>query len=368
MHPGHLKGAGHRCTTIPGWSMTQGEFEERIARFSFDLPDDLIARHPTASRDHSRLLVVETDSGRFYESRFSDLPSLVKAEDHLIFNRTRVSFRRLVMHDDRDRKFEPLFVKRTGALWKTLVFKAAKLREGSQLRTSEAEIFTVAGRENEFVLLRPEKSRTDDEWEQFFEQNGKPPLPPYISRDSTDEDRLRYRTVFGTQPGSLAAPTAGLHFTEKMMEDLRTSGFAISHINLAIGLGTFSPLKPWNFEQKVLHNEQYTIPEETVEKLKKPLRRLAVGTTTLRALESNLRQFGEFRAGSFSTNLFVFPPQQITAVQGLVTNFHLPGSSLFMLVCAFAGTEIMKRAYDFAITRKFRFFSYGDAMLVVSRI
>ncbi|MCE9598438.1 MAG: tRNA preQ1(34) S-adenosylmethionine ribosyltransferase-isomerase QueA [Spirochaetia bacterium] len=348
--------------------MDQAEFEKQIEPFTFDLPDSLIARQPLGERDLSRLLVVDSASGKIFESSFRAIPDFFNSSDRLILNRTRVSFRRLALLRTDGKSFKPLFVAFENGIWRVMVYGAGKLREGQILAHATGEEFEIIGRIEEFVLLKPRNQRANREWEEFFEANGEVPLPPYMGRDDDSMDRTRYRTVFGNDPGSLAAPTAGLHFTQSLLDEIRRRGAQTLSLSLTIGTGTFAPLKPWNFERKALHTESYNIPETTAFELETPGRNIAVGTTSLRSLESNWRAFSRITAGEFSTDLFLFPPDRITSVQGLITNFHLPASSLFMLVCSFAGTELMQRAYAYAINHKFRFYSYGDAMLILPGI
>lgn len=348
--------------------MDQAEFDKILAPYAFELPDGLIARQPATERDLSRLLIVDVSSGSFSESSFRSIPEMLSQNDRLVLNRTRVSFRRLALKRSDGKVFKPLFVAFERGVWRTLVFGASKLREGQLLTHEQGEQFQTAGRMDEFVLLKPLRTRTSSEWEEFFEMHGEVPLPPYMEREDTQNDRKRYRTVFGNEPGSLAAPTAGLHFTDSLLRQITDRQARILSLSLTIGTGTFAPLKPWNFENKALHTEIYQIPEETANVLNTPGRTIAVGTTSLRSLEANRRKFNAFRAGEYVTDLFLFPPDKINSAQGLITNFHLPCSSLFMLVCAFAGTELMQRAYAYAIKRNFRFYSYGDAMLILPGI
>lgn len=343
--------------------MDEAEFRALLALYHFELPEELIARHPLASRDASRLLVVDRNTGSLREHSFRDLPHLLSASDTLVFNQTRVSFRRLQLTAGH-RKYEPLLLEMVDGMWHALVAKASRLKEGTALLHEPSGIvFYARGRSNEKVILEAGNPPTD--WEEFFAAFGDVPIPPYLGRQSNSEDKIRYNTVFASSPSSVAAPTAGLHFTESTLQALRAQGVQTAFVELAIGTGTFAPLRPRNFEENRLHTETYSVSEAAANTIAAAGRLTAVGTTTLRALESTLRQRGKIAAGSYSTEIFLRPPDQVRSVQALITNFHLPESSLFMLVCAFAGTELMQEAYRKAVLDGFRFFSYGDAMFII---
>ncbi len=344
--------------------MSPEEFEQFLSEYAFDLPDELIARRPSAQRDASRLLVVDPAAGNFRESNIRSLPGLLRTGDCLVLNRSRVSFRRLEL-DRSGRTFTPLFVSLKGNVWRALVFGAAKLKPLDRLAHRSGESFIVRGREEEFVLLEAEQFRSEDEWERFFEEFGRVPLPPYLGREDDADDRSRYRTVFGEKPGSLAAPTAGLHFTDDLIARLIGSGIKTAYLDLQVGFGTFAPLKPWNVETRRLHEENFEIDETCSKEVNAAARVIAVGTTTARVLETIRRKTGRIEPAAGKTDLFLFPPDRPLAFEGLLTNFHLPSSSLFMLVCAFAGKDLMRRAYEYAVDQRFRFFSYGDAMLIL---
>lgn len=342
-----------------------------LSPYMFDLPDDRIALYPAEPADASRLMHVNGPASISHHL-FRDLPGLLQQGDLLVLNRTRVSNRRVRLLRDDGREFEALFLESdtSARRWRCMIRRAARLRGEHVLRAGNTS-FRLAGRDGPLCIL--EITDTDDRpWsftlaEQFFQENGEPPIPPYLGRRASDVDRQRYQTVFAHSPGSVAAPTAGLHFTPQLLSQL-ASAFTVSFVELTIGYGTFAPLTAENFREKRLHRESFEIPEETADMLRRARRQgqriVAVGTTTLRALESVLRLHGEFRAGRSETDIFLFPPDTLQACDALITNFHLPASSLFLLVCAFAGTDRMQRAYRTAIAERYRFYSYGDAMLV----
>lgn len=347
--------------------MTDAEFQAVLEEYSFDLPEDLIARHPPRERDAARLLLVDPVRGEFREESFRNLPNLLQPRDCLVLNRSKVSFRRLHVQR-RDRTFEPLFCSMKEGAWRVLVYGAAKLKTGDELRHESGRLFKVIGRDEDFVLLEPDVDWSRESWEDFFERFGRVPIPPYFGREDNEEDRIRYRTIYGQSGESLAAPTAGLHFTQEILDRLALKQIDVGALDLHVGFGTFAPLKPWNFEQHRLHLESFEIDDSCATAIENASRVIAVGTTTARALESVTRRHGKIQKANEDTDLFIFPPDSLKSVQGLITNFHLPSSSLFMLVCAFGGRQLMHRAYQFAIEQRFRFFSYGDAMMILPGI
>lgn len=345
------------------WIVDEAEFRARLAPFHFDLPEDLIAAHPLPERDLSRLLVVHRQDGSIREEPFRALPDLLSPRDLLVFNRTRVSFRRLKLVCG-TRVYEPLLIELIDGKWHALTVRAARLKEGARLiHEASGLVFIVRGRAQEKVVFEAENPPRD--WEAFFAEFGDVPIPPYLNRASTAEDRERYNTIFAGEAGSIAAPTAGLHFTEAVMNGLAAREIDRTFVELSIGTGTFAPLRAQNFEDNRLHREHYRITEEAAHRILTAPRVIAVGTTTLRALESTVRAKDRVEPGEYSTEIFLRPPDQIRSVQGLITNFHLPESSLFMLVCAFAGTDLMQEAYARAVRGRMRFYSYGDAMLII---
>lgn len=345
------------------------EFSD-LSEFDFDLPEELIAKHPVAQRDKSRLLYMgRTSSLLREEPEFINIKEYLRPGDVLIVNSTRVSKRRVFLKTPNGRRHEALFLNASSdGIWKVLLRNAKKLKVGDILidEVSERFSFLVFGREEEFTLLRA----SDEFHETSFESVGKIPIPPYFKRQSDAEDEIRYQTVYSKSLGSIAAPTAGLHFTPELISDLRNFGVEFLDLELRVGYGTFQPIVESNFAEKKLHEEYFHLSRETVSRLdlaKSENRRIiSVGTTTLRALESSYDPVQKkFREGESSTRLFLQPEDSILSCEGLITNFHLPQSSLLLLVSAFSSKEKVMDAYRFAIQRRFRFFSYGDAMLIL---
>jgi S-adenosylmethionine:tRNA ribosyltransferase-isomerase len=335
-----------------------------LADFDYNLPDELIAQFPSDRRGASRLLVLEGD-GRLNDRRFDDLPELLAPQDALVFNDTRVIKARLLGEKATGGKVELLIeriVGQHGAL--ALIRASHPPKPGSTL--------TVAGRIGVRVLERDGdlyrvEFITREGAAQVLERAGALPLPPYIERAATQHDESRYQTVYAREPGAVAAPTAGLHFDEPMLERLRTRGHRLLFLTLHVGAGTFQPVRASRVEDHRMHSERYTVPPETVAGIEATRaaggRVIAVGTTTLRALEAAARA-GGLAPGAAETDLFITPGYRFRVVDRLITNFHLPRSTLLMLVAAFAGLDGVRRAYAHAVAQRYRFFSYGDAMLV----
>ena len=337
----------------------------RLSDFDYDLPPELVAQHPAPTRTASRLLHVDGAHDLLEDLRFPDLVPLVGAHDVLVVNDTRVIKARLHGHKDTGGEVEVL-VERVLAERRVLAqVRASKTpREGRSLRFDGAEA-RVSGREGEFFLLD-----FDSPVLEYLDRHGEVPLPPYITHEAVVEDEARYQTVYAREPGAVAAPTAGLHFDEPILAALRERGATIASITLHVGAGTFQPVRVDNVADHVMHAEWYRIGEETVAAIAQARARggrvIAVGTTALRALESAAAASpdGALRAGSAETRLFIVPGYRFRVVDRLVTNFHLPKSTLLMLVSAFAGVETIRRAYAHAVAQRYRFFSYGDAMLL----
>lgn len=331
--------------------------------FDYPLPPHLIAQHPLAQRSGSRLLLV--DGARFEDRMFRDLPGLLRAGDLLVVNDTRVVHARLLGTRDSGGKVEVLIERQTArheALAQVRASHAPK--PGSRLHLDNALEVTVLAREGDFYRLR---FPAHDDLAALLERHGKLPLPPYIERPPSADDDRRYQTVFACHPGSVAAPTAGLHFDEPMLSALHAAGIEIAHVTLHVGAGTFLPVRTHKLAEHRMHYERYAIPEATVRAIEQTRRRhgrvVAVGTTSLRALESAARN-GPLRAGEGDTDLFILPGFDFQVVDCLITNFHLPKSTLLMLVSAFGGLENMRHAYRHAVAQHYRFFSYGDAMFI----
>jgi S-adenosylmethionine:tRNA ribosyltransferase-isomerase len=337
----------------------------KTSDFDYTLPDELIARHPLAERTASRLLHVDGPNALFADHLFNELPSFFRPGDLLVFNDTRVIKARLHGEKPSGGKVEAL-VERIVSDHEALLFlRASKSpKPGSVLLFAGAIQALVLGREGELFRLAFDPARTVLEW---LEHYGEIPLPPYLHRPAEADDDARYQTVFAREHGAVAAPTAGLHFDEAMLARLREAGVASAFVTLHVGAGTFQPVRAEDLTEHKMHSERYVIPTETVAAIAAARagggRIGAVGTTSLRALESAARD-GVLRAGGGETDLFITPGYHFNVVDRLITNFHLPRSTLLMLVSAFGGMDLLLRAYAHAVAERYRFFSYGDAMLI----
>jgi S-adenosylmethionine:tRNA ribosyltransferase-isomerase len=332
--------------------------------FDYDLPEELIAQFPAPQRGASRLFALGAD-GRLDDRRFDELPDLIDPHDALVFNDTRVIKARLVGEKATGGKVELLIERIVGQHEALALIRASHPpRPGSTL--TMAGRFGVRVLERHGDLYRVEFITRDGVLE-VLERAGEVPLPPYIDRAATQQDDSRYQTVYARAPGAVAAPTAGLHFDEAMLEQLRTRGHRLLFLTLHVGAGTFQPVRANRLEDHRMHSERYTVPAETVAGIEATRaaggRVIAVGTTTLRALEAAARG-GQLASGPAETDLFITPGYAFRVVDRLITNFHLPRSTLLMLVAAFAGLGNTRRAYEHAVAQRYRFFSYGDAMLI----
>ncbi len=335
----------------------------RTEEFDFALPEHLIAQYPPQRRGESRLLQV--CGGLLTDRMFADLPALIREHDVLVLNDTRVLKARLFGEKESGGKVEVLVERILDAHHVLAQVRASKSpREGGRIVLAGAIPITVLEREGEFYRLR---FNSEEEVPELLERHGHLPLPPYISHAATAADEERYQTVFARQPGAVAAPTAGLHFDRAMLDALSARGAQIAHVTLHVGAGTFKPVRADNVREHSMHSERFSVPEETVAMIRAAKARggrvIAVGTTSLRALES-AAMGGELEAGNGETNIFIFPGYQFRVADLLLTNFHLPRSTLLMLVCAFGGMQEMLAAYRHAVEKEYRFFSYGDAMLI----
>jgi S-adenosylmethionine:tRNA ribosyltransferase-isomerase len=335
----------------------------RLSDFDYELPPELVAQVPAAVRGASRLMRVSASA--IEDRRFADLPDLVAPGDLVIFNDTKVIRSRLRGRRETGGRVE-LLLERTLApdeAWVQLAASHPPKPGGRVLLPGEASA-TVLAREGRFFRMR---FMLDVPLEIYFERHGEVPLPPYITREATEADAERYQTVYARHPGAVAAPTAGLHFDGAMLERLRARGVAIAYMTLHVGAGTFQPVETEDLAQHRMHSERFTIPAATVAAIADTRARagavVAVGTTTLRALESAATDRG-VHPGDAETTLFITPGYRFRVVDRLLTNFHLPRSTLLMLVSAFAGFEVIRAAYAHAIRERYRFFSYGDAMLL----
>ena len=329
--------------------------------FDYALPPGLIAQTPLPQRAGSRLL--EMHGVSLDDKGFSDLPQLLQPGDLLVMNDTRVLHARLYGQKDSGGQIEVLIERVVDGRDVLAQVRASKpLRAGGRIRLEDKLDVEVIDRDGEFYRLR-----FDGDAFALIEQHGRLPLPPYIDRAVVDADEARYQTVFARDPGSVAAPTAGLHFDDALMADINACGIDIAYVTLHVGAGTFQPVRVDNIAEHRMHSERYTLPQSTVDAITKARTRggrvIAVGTTTLRTLESAARS-GELQACSGDTDIFITPGFEFRVVDLLITNFHLPKSTLLMLVSAFGGLANIRAAYQHAIHHHYRFFSYGDAMLI----
>jgi S-adenosylmethionine:tRNA ribosyltransferase-isomerase len=341
-----------------------------VALFDYDLPPELIAQEPAEPRDASRLLVLDRRTGRVEDRRFSDLERLLRPGDCLVANRSRVIPARVLGVAEAGGAVELLFVRPVdGPRWEVMVRPGRRCRVGAAIAVAGgAARVRVAGEGREGTRV----VEVEAPWPlaELLERHGLPPLPPYIERHDSPkpEDRERYQTVYARDDGSVAAPTAGLHFTPELLARLEGVGVAIHYLTLHVGPGTFRPLRGDRVEEHHLEPEPIDIPETTARAIDRTRRDggrvIAVGTTTTRALEWAAAADGRVRAGRASADLFIQPGHRFRVVDGLVTNFHLPRSSLLVLVSAFAGREAILSAYRHAVLARYRFYSYGDAMLI----
>jgi S-adenosylmethionine:tRNA ribosyltransferase-isomerase len=327
----------------------------RVSEFDYSLPDELVAQHPPPERTAGRLLHLDAASGRIDDLAFTDLPALVGKRDSLVLNDTRVVKARLAGRKASGGRIE-LFVERLlGARDALALIRSSHApRAGNELIVGDGARVTVVGREDDLYRVR-----FAEDLQGLLERCGAVPLPPYIRHAPDAADVKRYQTVYAEHPGAVAAPTAGLHFDRPMLQRLKRRGATIASLTLHVGAGTFQPVRVEDIERHRMHKERYAIPRATMEAVA-GRRVLAVGTTSLRALETAALS-GQL---SGETDLFVKPGFRFLLVNRLLTNFHLPKSTLLMLVSAFAGLDNTRRAYAHAIAQRYRFFSYGDAMLI----
>jgi S-adenosylmethionine:tRNA ribosyltransferase-isomerase len=341
-----------------------------LAEFDYALPEDLIAQTALADRDASRMLVVDRARGAWEDREFRDLPAFLDGGDCLVLNDSRVFPARLFGHRaGRTGEVEVLLLRPVDSAareWEALVHPGKKMRVGERVLFAE-------GLEAEVIARRDFGQRTlrlateGDVYEQF-EKIGHVPLPPYIKRRDEAADRERYQTVFAHEKGSAAAPTAGLHFTPQVLDACRAHGAEIAFVTLHVGLGTFQPIHEDRIEGHRLHSEHYRITADNAARMTAARRLVAVGTTSVRTIESAIKSAtrgGGLHESSGETDLFIYPGFAFRATGALLTNFHLPRTSLLLLVCAFAGKDLALAAYRHAVEQRYRFYSYGDCMLIV---
>ena len=343
----------------------------KTQEFDFFLPSDLIAQFPPTHRTDSRMLYLDSPCDKFQDTLFIDLPKYLRAGDVIVFNDTRVIKARLWGIKQTGGKIEVMVERVLDSHHVLAMIRASHAPKiGSRLLLENTINAIVQGHEQNFYILRFTHELSVI---QLLEQYGSLPLPPYIERQATQLDEDRYQTIFAKQVGAVAAPTAGLHFDEAMLINLREIGVVITYVTLHVGAGTFQPVRAENILDHQMHTEIYYIPEETIGAIQQAKgagnRVLAVGSTSLRALEACAKtNDGQLKSGYGETNLFVMPGFNFRIVDRLLTNFHLPRSTLLMMVSAFAGMENIHRAYQHAITHRYHFFSYGDAMLIERKV
>lgn len=342
-----------------------------VEQFDFDLPEELIAQTPIPDRSASRLMILDPATGKVEHGTFTDIVHYLKKGDCLVLNDTRVLPARLYgTKEDTGANIEVLLLKQLSEenTWETLVKPAKRIREGTIVQFGSELTATCVGVKDEG--RRDFRFDYEGNFYEILDRLGDMPLPPYIHEKL--EDRERYQTVYSKHLGSAAAPTAGLHFTEELLDEIRAKGIQTAFITLHVGLGTFRPVKVGRVEEHKMHGEFYVMTDEVAEQLnntrKNGGRIIAVGTTVVRTLETVATENGgTFREASGWTEIFIYPGYQYKGIDGMITNFHLPKSTLVMMVSAFAGKEHILRAYEEAVKERYRFFSFGDAMLILHR-
>ena len=348
----------------------------KLSEFSFDLPEELIAEHPTENRDESRLMVIHRDTGKIEHRLFKDVINYFSEGDVMIMNNTKVFPARMYGNKEKTgAKIEVFLLRelnRESLLWDVLVDPARKIRIGNKLYFGEDDSLVAEVIDNTTSRGRTLRFLYDGAYEDFrkkLTELGETPLPKYIKRDVEPEDKERYQTIFAKNEGAVAAPTAGLHFSKHLLKRLEIKGVNFAEVTLHVGLGTFSSVEVEDLSKHKMDSEEFyidTVAENIINKGIKEKRRIcAVGTTVMRTLESSVSSNGTLNAYEGWTNRFIFPPYDFSIANMMVTNFHTPKSTLMMMVSAFAGHEFVREAYDIAIKEKYRFYTYGDAMLII---
>ena len=338
-----------------------------VTDFNFELPPELIAQDPLEDRSASRLLVLDKKTGEMEHRHFRDILHYLKKGDCLVINDTKVIPARLMGHKvGTDAGIEVLLLKRkSDNVWETLVKPGKKMKVGAEVSFGDGllkgKVIDVVDEGNRLIQFH-----YDGIFEEILDQLGEMPLPPYITHKL--QDKNRYQTVYAKHEGSAAAPTAGLHFTKELLQQVQDAGVKIAHVTLHVGLGTFRPVKVEDVTQHHMHSEFYVVEEDQAKLINDTKaaggRVIAVGTTSCRTLESATGEDGILKAGSGWTEIFIYPGYRFKMIDGLITNFHLPESTLVMLVSALAGKEHIMAAYEEAVREKYRFFSFGDAMMI----
>ena len=338
----------------------------RVSDYDFDLPEKSIASQPLRQRDASRLLTLSGEDGQLTDRWIRDLPQLVEPGDVWVVNDTRVIPARLIGQKSSGGKVEVLLLEPSDKtdVWRAWGKSNKPLKAGTVITFTNTFSALVLSRDGKDILVH----LLADDVPAAIEAHGHMPLPPYINRPDSEEDKQRYQTVFARHAGAVAAPTAGLHLTTELMAAMEEAGAVFAHVTLHVGPGTFQPVQVENLDEHVMHEEGYIVPEETatlVNMARSQGRRIvAVGTTSLRTLEA-AGASGELLAGSDRTSIFITPGYHFHMVDALLTNFHLPKSSLMIMVCAFGGYDLIMEAYKQAVKEKYRFFAYGDVMLII---
>jgi len=334
----------------------------RLDEFDFHLPEELIAQEPAPGRDASRLLLLDRTTGAVTHSQFARIIEQFREGDVLVLNDTRVIPARLFGRKESGGRVELFLVRRTpDGAWRCLIRSSKAPSPGTVMLFPGGVTATVTEREAETWTV---SFSCPDDFDRWLAEHGRMPLPPYIRREPREEDRERYQTVFAAVSGAVAAPTAGLHMTDEILTLLRERGVTVAPLTLHVGLGTFQPIRVENVTAHRMHREWYAIPEETAALANSGRRVVALGTTTARALEHSALRHGRVTPGAGEADIFIYPGYSFRVVKALITNFHLPKSTLLLLVTAFAGKERVLAAYAEAVAQRYRFFSYGDAMMI----
>ncbi|MCD6550892.1 tRNA preQ1(34) S-adenosylmethionine ribosyltransferase-isomerase QueA [Thermotoga sp.] len=334
----------------------------KVSEFDYELPSELIAQEPAEPRDSSRLMVLYRETKRIVHRIFREIVEYLEPGDLLVLNVSRVIPARLYARKKTGARIEILLLDRLKeGVWRCLVKPGQKVKKGTELLVDEELSATCLERGEDGTRILEFQPKND----RFILEKGKPPLPPYIKKEVPLD---RYQTVYAREDGSVAAPTAGLHFTQELIERLKEKGVEFAEVVLHVGIGTFRPVKVEEVEKHRMHEEYYRVPKETVKKIRETKKRgkkvVAVGTTTVRTLET-IARLPEQEEYAGKTDLFIYPPFEFRMVDALITNFHLPRSTLLMLVAAFAGKDFIMEAYREAVRKRYRFFSFGDAMLIL---
>jgi len=344
----------------------------RLRDFDFDLPEGLIAQRPAGQRDASRLMALDRAEGAVSHGKFNALTGLLLPGDLMVLNDTKVVPARLTATKETGGRVGILVLPEPGRARtaKAMLSSSKPVRAGAVLRLEDGAEVEAEGRDEDgFWRLRLSRGRAgSDDFEEIMKRTGRVPLPPYIKREADPADENRYQTVYASEEGAVAAPTAGLHFTAALLEKITEMGVEVRRITLHVGPGTFTPVRTEDIRDHVMHAERYSVPPDVFDALRRAKREgrrvVAVGTTVARALETCVERGFDEPALEGSSSLFIYPGFEWKAVDALITNFHLPGSTLVMLVAAFAGREFLLRAYAEAVREGYRFYSYGDAMFV----